>query len=251
MLSPEPTVADAEDGARVDRTPGRSRFGRRLHCPGLECARVDDPNGERTVREFHAAIYAERGFIDGLPDGGVIDDAYAAISTYFAAHDRAGTLVGTARLIPMSALGLPVPRLFPLDPAWERRLTGLDSRGVAELASLATRATSSAQWFALPAAILRAVFHEATATGVSHIVAAVEPSLLRIVSDFLRIPVHVIGGETPYYGVTRLPILLDIPDAIAHVRRHGPAEVLEYFTDGMVLDLPRIEGAPADRRKPA
>jgi len=239
-LSPEPAATAHPEASGAPRA-GQSRFGRRLYCPGLSCDRVDDAQVELAVRVFHAAVYADHGFIEGVPPAGVVDDPYVPISTYFAAHDRAGVLVGTARLIRMSALGLPVPRLFDLDPAFEHRLAQLDPRRIGEMASLATNATSSDQWFALPASILRAVFHQAVATGVSHIVAAVESSLLRIVRDFLRIPVDVIGDETEYYGAMRLPILLDIPAALAHARVDGPPDVVAYFTEGMLLDLPRLD----------
>lgn len=120
------------------------------------------------------AAFSEQGLIETSmwPDGRMVD-RFDAHAVHFVLRDRDGALVGTARLVPTTAEGLPVFELFEVDP--------LDGAG--ERTSEVGRLAIDARWRGRRAplvALVRGALHHAKALGHERVYAFVPARAIRM-----------------------------------------------------------------------
>jgi N-acyl amino acid synthase of PEP-CTERM/exosortase system len=194
----------------------------------------------------------ERGFEDaaGYPEGRERDDDDAR-SLHFLVLDRStGAPVGTVRLIlPRVDADLPVFRL--LRPG-ERRGVVLPRGTTAEVSRFAVAKSfrrrlqkdlggSRPMLPLLTFGLIRAVAMMTLAGGVTHIVAMMEPALLRMLGR-LGIEFHLIGEPVEHHG-TRQPGWAAMAHLADKVRQSHPG-LWELATDGG-RSAPRLQPASA------
>ncbi len=91
--------------------------------------------------------------------------------------------------------------------------------------------------FAISVALYRGLAqHALTRIGTEHLVAVVDPALLRILTRLLNVPVATIGHSKEVGNRMRAPVYIDLLQALSHLRAVSPEEH-RFFIDGMVIDL--------------
>lgn len=180
----------------------------------------------------------ELGFLprEAYPDG-LERDAFDDHAWHVGAIDRAGAVVGTARLIPSSPLGLPLFDHCPVEPAAR---AAFETQCAAEISRLAIApryrrrrgdgryglATGDGRERrgARPEIVLglyKAMYQLSKRHGVSHWYAAMERALLRGLERF-GVRFLPIGPEADYHGPV-VPCAVAVADMEASVFAHDPA----------------------------
>lgn len=164
---------------------------------------------------------------------GIETDAFDAHAMHFVAVNIDGQLEGTVRLVLDSKEGLPCEGYLP--DQQNGRLFGVPRLRLAEVSRLAvrpsTRESAVDQMRPLDVAIglYREVYRASRDVGVSHLLAAMERSLERLLAR-LAFPFEAVGPQIDYYGAVR-PYLLDLDEFDEKVARDRPG-TFAYFTEG-------------------
>lgn len=145
-----------------------------------------DPALIREILKQRHGVYAFEGYIDpdAFPDG-IFRDAFDEISAHIAAVDSNGAIVGSSRVVPPSALGLPTHRLFHL-PVME-----LDPMLVGEVGRLAITPSHRGQALHVAVGLIAGIYRALRSRGLTHFLAFMHPALVRMLNG-LRIPVRPI-----------------------------------------------------------
>jgi N-acyl-L-homoserine lactone synthetase len=181
------------------------------------------------IQRLRYDVYCtERGFLDGhnFSDKREQDD-YDAVSVHCAVTDETGKLAGTVRLVPDSGLGFPLEgharRLDPVFHTLPRERTAEVSRLVVAKSSRGCSGADPGVLFAL----FREMNRASAALGLTHWIAATEPTLQRLLRRLFGVEMVVIGEVMDYYGAV-LPYLLSIADIGQCLYRTRP-ELFSYF----------------------
>jgi N-acyl amino acid synthase of PEP-CTERM/exosortase system len=150
---------------------------------------------------------------------GIEQDEFDEFATHLAISGSENEILGTARLVHASELGFPLQRYCAADlPAELLLRTGEVSRlAVLRAASQRYSQPTSPRHKTRDVALrlYQTIYAVAKQTGLTHLIAAMEPSLVRI-CGFFDIPWIPIGPEVDYGGLVRPYLLsLDQFDAVA------------------------------------
>jgi len=198
----------------------------------------------------------ERGFIpkDRYPDGRE-SDQYDDNSLHFGAYLSGGQVAGTVRLIkddavqqlplfvkcdineadlPADISGANSAEISRLAVSKEvRRRNGDGNLGVNAQAIRPMPMGRMGKRRLCPELILglyKSMYHETKRRGIKYWLAAMEPSLAKLLSRF-HFHFQEIGPEVDYYGIVK-PYLANVEDIEWAVHNHDP-ELLKGFTEGL------------------
>jgi N-acyl amino acid synthase of PEP-CTERM/exosortase system len=179
----------------------------------------------------------DKGFLppDAYPDG-IEVDAYDDRAMHFVALDPAERVVGTARLIVDSELGL------PLDPyvcrKCSEKLRALQHCRVGEISRLAislprdhspgaNRPRPVRPWNSVVAlGLYREICIAGRSAGITHFIVAMERSLSRLLA-IQGFPFQAVGPEVDYHGPVR-PYLLDAREGERAIAQAWPYRLPDY-----------------------
>jgi N-acyl amino acid synthase of PEP-CTERM/exosortase system len=214
---------------------------------------IDDslPLLEQSYRLRYQVYCLERGFLPKrhYPDKRE-SDAFDIHSTHIGVLNERGEIVGTARLVEPSAIGLPLFRyctLFDDAPSFD------DSRyRIVEASRLAiskhchrdgrggfcglqrrsgqSRRTAGRKSGDIVFHIFKGLYQASKRRGYTHWLAATEKSLQRLMTRY-GFPFRVIGPETDYYGCVA-PYLMDLSQ-FDRVILSGQIPLLDEFLEGL------------------
>jgi len=213
---------------------------------------VDDLR--RSFQLRHRVYCEERGFLvaEDYPEGLEIDD-FDEHSLHFGSFDRDDELVGTVRLVRGRLNRLPLHEHCPLYPeemktlgsitnlteisrlavgrSYRRRaadgrfgLAGADSAVTAERGDRSRRSGNT-----IVLTLYRAIYQAFKQHRIRHVLAAMEPSLRRVLARY-HFPFLAIGPAVDYYGPV-VPYYLDVDLLDRNLAKKLP-ELLRYFNDG-------------------
>ena len=219
--------------------------GRAPRSAYFDFACIDDgPDLAPSYALRYRVFCEELGFLprEAYPDG-LERDSFDDHAGHVGAIDRAGAVVGTARMIRPSPLGLPLfehCRVEPaaeaafetqcaaeisrlaIDPRYRRRRGdgryGLDSSGVAAPSGGLERRGVRPE---IVLGLYKAVFQLSKRDGISHWYAAMERALLGSLARF-GVRFQPIGPEAVYHGPV-VPCVVALADMEASVFAHKPA----------------------------
>lgn len=198
---------------------------------GLQVRLAVDAVDLARARRYQAERYVELDFASELVDG-VIEDPFVAHSDYFLA--TAGDnddLVGTCRFIHGSDAGWPTLHTLDLFPAWAGSLAEVPVADMYEIGALVTDARK-AERFAISAHLYREVPRNLERHPTeAHIIAMMDPRLLRAMNRFFHFPFHAIGPESVYHGGPVVPAYGYVPDQLETVVRTEGAD-FDFMLDG-------------------
>jgi N-acyl amino acid synthase of PEP-CTERM/exosortase system len=198
----------------------------------------DGPHLDAAYALRYRVFCEELGFLprEAYADG-LERDAYDDHAWHVGAIERAGAVVGTARLIRPSPLGLPLFDRCPVEPAAR---AAFESQRAAEISRLAIDARyrrrrgdgrhglatgdGAERRSPRPEIVLglyRAMYQLSKRHGISHWYAAMERALLRGLERF-GVRFLPIGPEADYHGPV-VPCAVAIADIEASVFAHDPA----------------------------
>lgn len=187
------------------------------------------------LRSFQALRYQDSGLIDSALDALSTPDPLIERSTYFGAYNSAEDPLGTCRLISAPNDELPVFNDFSLFPDARAMLMDNDCH-VSEVSRVAVAA--DAPHFEVLAALVREMLRLTVETGQHTIcVAAIEPSLMRIISQVFDMPCTVLGEmREDYYATDNYPVMIDTIRYLSQ-RNHRNRRIRQWFTDDLLIDL--------------
>lgn len=206
----------------------------------LTFLRVERGHLLNKIYELRYQVYClSRGFLppERYPSG-LETDEFDGHAMHFAALDRNGVVVGTARVVLNSKLGFPLGRYLgePVD----LNFRGVPHRRLGEVSRLAVRAVHKGTRFgnALQAnrrpeialGLYKEIYQASRKAGLSHLIAAMERPLGRLLARY-SFPFHPVGPEIDYYGPVR-PYLLDIAQGEKALHERCP-RMFEKFADGL------------------
>lgn len=197
--------------------------------------------GERLLqaRRLQGQRFVDAGFVSALDSDGVIDDPWVSISTYFGAIDADGIVVGVARLIPNTLLGLPALQEFELTAAGRNAVWGIEPSRLVEVSALAT---AKGQGFARSSLIAdrlyRAMYqYSVVSAGYTHWCAAMDTRVKKhLVGSRNFLLLEEIGIPKDYLGSPTVPCLLNLLEQARHSALTSPSST-GFFLSGLVIDL--------------
>lgn len=148
----------------------------------------------------------EKGFLD--PDdypGAIERDEFDDVSYHFGCVDEDGTVIAGVRLVPDSPLGFPAHRHCRIDIGFEPWVQSAElsrlvfSKGYRRGSGRGDRAVADCE---IVLGLYRAVYRMSKRAGITHWLAAMEPSLARLLNRF-HFSFAPVGPETDYYGAVR------------------------------------------------
>ncbi len=199
---------------------------------------LNDPYLLLEARQLQGQRFLDSGFVGRLSRDGVVDDPWVAISTYFGALNENGEVVGVARLIPHTSLGLPALLEFDLTRAGAKIVDEIPVGRFAEVSALAVmRGAGAFRSGRIANALYRAMYQYSVVTaGHTHWCAALDVRVkvhLMSSHNFLFEP---IGSAREYLGSMTVPVTLDLLGQARHFAHTAP-ERNRYFLSGLVIDL--------------
>lgn len=186
------------------------------------------------ARLFQAARYLDVGFVESVSDTGVIDDEWVAVSEYHVARDDEGEIAGVCRFVHPSDRGLPMRRIFDIEPEWS---SALDEHAdvVFEMGALAVDPAKSN--LAVAAMLYRQTVRQYRVhPGHVHLVAALDSRVLRAMRATMHFPFQTIGESKMLMGGKSVPVYLYLPGALAKQVVNAPEAGL-FFTGFDTIDL--------------
>jgi N-acyl-L-homoserine lactone synthetase len=147
-------------------------------------AETKDPAVLRHIFQQRHGVYVFERYIE--PDvfpGGVFRDSFDDVSAHIAAFDAYGSIVGSSRVVPPTALGLPTQRLFRLPEI------GLGCEVVGEVGRLAVNPPHRGHARVVVTGLIAGIYRALRSRGLSHFLAFMHPALVRMLNS-LRIPVR-------------------------------------------------------------
>ena len=174
----------------------------------------------------------ERAFLRAAnyPDR-IESDEFDRFSIHVGLLNESRSLIATSRLVTVSMAGLPLFRHCRIYPH-ERELWGVGNQ-VAEISRLCMSRDSRGQQAgnsAIAVALYRATYQETKRRRLTHWVAAMEPSLHRLLSA-MGVPFRSIGPMIDYFGPVA-PYLLELAE-FDRVIVSGEQSRLRTFLDGL------------------
>ena len=149
----------------------------------------------------------ERGFLPGshYPDQRERDE-FDEVATHLAVVERGGNLLGTARIVPHSERGFPLQRYCKARIPQDIESTTAEVSRLAVPRSVAVRYGSPGWTGCLSREVAlrlyQTIYHIAKQEGLTHLIAAMAPSLVRVFSAF-DISWSPIGPAAEFGGVVR------------------------------------------------
>jgi len=229
--------------------------------------RLDDVDDLRRSFQLRHRVYCgERRFLaaENYVDG-IETDSFDDHSLHFGSFNHADDLVGTVRLVRGRLHGLPMHEHCPLFPqeikrlgaitnlteisrlavsrTYRRRLgDGIYGASTPATADLGNGSQRNGDKYTIVLTLYRAIYQALKQHGIRHVLAAMEPSLRRVLTKY-HFPFLAIGPAVDYYGPV-VPYYLDLDLLDDNLSKASP-ELLRYFNDGLdLLD----ETAVADER---
>jgi N-acyl amino acid synthase of PEP-CTERM/exosortase system len=197
------------------------------------------------IQQLRYQVYClDRGLLppEHYPSA-IESDEFDPHAMHFAAMDGAGHVIGTVRVVMNSPRGLPLDRYYREEG--DLHFCGVPRRRLGEISRLAVRAPlrdhgggeATNQLHRRPEIALglyKEIYHAGRKAGISHLIAAMEQPLARLLGRF-AFPFRPVGPEIDYYGPVR-PYLLDIADWERAVHARCP-ETFARFVDGLPRNL--------------
>jgi len=215
----------------------------------------DDLNLLRQSYSLRYQVYCmERHFLHSKCYPEKIEcDKFDVASLHLGALNQNGEMVGTVRLVEPGPIGLPIYHACTIFPEAALRLASV--RKVAEVSRLsisrAYRKRAGDGFYSeqrgksgyddagstekrgnplLVVVLYKGIYQTAKRRGITHLLAATEKSLLRLLFRF-KFPFHPIGPETDYFGPVT-PYVLDLKELDHRLMLHHAA-ILDDFRDGL------------------
>ncbi|MGI9601744.1 MAG: N-acyl amino acid synthase FeeM domain-containing protein [Acidimicrobiales bacterium] len=203
--------------------------------PEVEIREVSSADELLAARRFHGHSYLDAGYVGQLSAEGVVDDPWVDHSKYFVAvHTERDAIVGVCRFILNSPASFPIFNEFELAPEWQRRFSADVLENSYEVSALAAGG-------GLQHSLVAGLFYRQTVRysthnpESSHLLAAMDYRLLRLLRRWMHLPFHQIGEPRQYMGSKTVPVYGFMPELIASVAAHDEAEA-EYLMDGRSFD---------------
>jgi N-acyl amino acid synthase of PEP-CTERM/exosortase system len=183
------------------------------------------------------------------------NDEFDPYSFHLGTVNLQGRLVGTARLIQPSVLGLPMYHACEIYPEAKARVNSIAK--IAEVSRLCVsrhyHRRANDGFFGEPRigtstdrktevtveqrsnpllviSLYKAIYQTSKRAGITHLLAATEKSLLRLLFRY-RFPFHAIGPEVDYFGPVT-PYLLELRELDKRLILHQ-SPIMEEFLDGL------------------
>lgn len=187
------------------------------------------------LRTFQALRYQDSGLVPSAVDTLASPDPFIDRSTYFGCYDQTSEPLGTCRLISAPNDELPVFTDFSLFPAARAMLMDNDCH-VSEVSRVAV--SQKAPLFDVLASLVREMLRFTVETGQHSIcVAAIEPSLMRIITQLFDMPCVVLGEmREDYYSTDNYPVMIDTIRYLSQ-RNHRNQRMWQWFTSDLLIDL--------------
>lgn len=194
------------------------------------------------ARRLHGERYLEAGFVDELSSDGTIRDRWVSISTYFGAIAADGSVVGVARLIPHTWLGLPALESFRLTASGAATVKQIPESRLVEVSALAVaRGQSVSSSSRVAKALYRGMYqHSVVTAGHTHWCAALDVRVKSHLMNTYNFLFEDIGEVGDYLGSPTAPVVLDLLGQARHFAVTAP-ERNEFFLSGLIIDLRRHE----------
>ena len=202
------------------------------------------------IQRLRYDVYCvERGYLDGndFPDDRE-SDAFDDYAVHLVATGVDGEVIGTARLVVDSPLGFPLEAhaasLYPVFHSLPRHRTAEISRLVVAKSGRNIQTTGRRRVHPVVLfKVFREICLESRRAGLHYWLAAMEPSLQRLIRRLLGFEFIQIGDPMDYYGEV-VPYMGNIAEFRAIMERERP-ELFDYFGySGVVTCGTR----PVDRR---
>ncbi len=199
---------------------------------------LDDPYLLLEARQLQGQRFLDSGFVGRLSRNGVVDDPWVAISTYFGALNEKNEVVGVARLIPHTSLGLPALLEFDLTAAGEKIVDQIPRGRFAEVSALAVvRGQGVFRSGRIANALYRAMYQYSVVTaGHTHWCAALDVRVKVHLMSSHNFLFEMIGDARDYLGSMTVPVALDLLGQARHFAHTSP-DRNRYFLAGLVIDL--------------
>jgi N-acyl amino acid synthase of PEP-CTERM/exosortase system len=184
---------------------------------------VKELAGEAVSESFavrYRVYCRERRFLDEERySEGVETDEFDWCSRHLGVFDADNIMVGTVRLVPYNAGGL------PMDGHCRYEAPATSAYGEVSRLAVPRRHASSRQGGAhslgaISIQLYRGLYQLARSEGMTHLVSAMEPSLERLVRR-MHFPFEPIGPLVDYYGWVR-PYVLDLDELDRKLSRNAP-----------------------------
>ena len=165
---------------------------------------------EQSYRLRYQVYCVERHFLnaDDYPDGREMDD-FDAVSVHVGALDSDGELAGTARVVLPTPLGYPLSHYCAFFP--EVRLDAPGMRVVECSRTMISRDYVPRSRTEPFLTIMRGVIQQAKVAGATHMIAATESGLLRLLVRH-GMPWRVAGPATDYFGAGVSPTIMSLAE---------------------------------------
>lgn len=161
-------------------------------------------------------------------------DEYDDRSLHFRAAGHDGSLLGTVRLVRSSSLRFPLERYCAIPanafPNGTRESTAEISRLAISKARIRETLRNGRSQASRPNVVLglfKVMYQESKREGITHWLAAMEPSLIRLLNHY-HIPFKPIGPQIDYHGWVT-PCLARVSDIEANIHRHCPEFLAQFF----------------------
>jgi len=164
---------------------------------------------------LHRRRYDALGYLD-LPE----PDPYENSSTYIAATDGFGDIVGVTRLIHLPLEKLPSVACFSIQQEQLDRFRELDEHSYAEIGALVSK---PGKHTLLP--LVKAAHNHSMLNRMVHWFCCIVYRVHKYLEQRLRISFEVIGTPRMYLGSLTTPCYLHLPTAFESMR----SEVRDYF----------------------
>jgi len=201
-----------------------------------------DPYLLLEARQLQGQRYLDSGFVGRLSRDHVVDDEWVGISTYFGAIDTKGTVVGVARLIPHTSLGLPALMEFRLTQSGHKVIDAIPLGRFAEVSALAVaRGQGVFRSGRVANALYRAIYqYSVVVAGHTHWCAALDVRVKSHLMNSHNFLFEAIGKPMDYLGSSTVPVVLDLLGQARHFAHTAP-DRNRYFLSGLVIDLTQDE----------
>ena len=213
---------------------------------------LQDPGLIFEARRLQGERYVHAGFVDSLDPGGVVDDKWVDVATYFGALDMAtGEVVGVSRLIPFGVDGLPLLEAFELSSDGHQIMSEIVPAGLSEVSALAVSPAMTRFGSGRVAnALYRAMYqYSVVGVGITHWCASLDVRVKAHLQNIHNFLFHEIGEPMEYLGSLTVPVTLDLLGQARHFAATAP-ERNQFFLAGLVIDLTgdevRLEAGSAE-----
>lgn len=229
-------VVESQPGIEWNTPSGiRGTIGRQK----LEIRQIDDdPDLMAQSYRLRYQVYClERKFLkaSNYPDQLECDE-YDGCSLHAGVLSRPGQLIGTVRFVTGSTSDLPLFRHCTISPECESalRVDGIQLAEVSRLCVSRAYRDDSAEDSRVALSLFRAGYQTSKRNRVTHWLAAMEPSLHRLLSS-IGVPFRIAGPVADYFGPVA-PYVCDLHE-FDEIILSGSRPRLRTFVDGLELQF--------------